>query len=327
MGSESSADGLPDPLPKETLRSNYMRVGAFELTDPLPRLRDPHLFTILQPWIDVGSVGTLALATLEKEFGAEELGKLARPSNFYDFTRYRPMLNRRDGERIVEPPNTVIRYAKGEGESDFLFMHLLEPHANGEDFVDSLIELADTLGVARYCQIGAMYGSTPHTRPLVASGQSTDADVQGMLASQGVRTSNYEGPTSIMALATQELTKRNITTMSVLVQLPPYARLEEDHRGQERLLRLLSPIYRFSLGELDSIERHGDRQYQEIDRMAQMDPRVQSLVKQLEESYDSEQSDVKTDTGAPSEPEPPQLSADLERFLRDLESGEEGTSA
>ena len=300
-----------------------MRVGAFELIEPLPQLRDPHLFAILQPWIDVGSVGTLALGTLEKEFGAQDLGKLARPSTFYDLTRYRPMLHRRGGERIVEPPNTMIRYAKGEGESDFLFLHLLEPHANGEDFVDSLIELADTLGVARYCQIGAMYGSTPHTRPLVASGQSTDPDIQGMLAHQGVRSSNYEGPTSIMALATQEMTKRDIGTMSVLIQLPPYARLDEDHRGQERLLRLLSPIYRFSLGDLASIERQGDRQYQEIDRMAQMDPRVQSLVKQLEEAYDTEQSGQAAEGGQSGGPEPPPLSPDLERFLRDLEGGDD----
>ena len=304
-----------------------MRVGAFELIDPLPQIRDPHLFTILQPWIDVGSVGTLALGTLEKEFGAEDLGKLARPSTFYDLTRYRPMLRRRGGERIVEPPNTMIRYAKGDGDSDFLFLHLLEPHANGEDFVDSLMELADTLGVTRYCQIGAMYGSTPHTRPLVASGQSTDPDIQGMLTKQGVRSSNYEGPTSIMALATQELRKRDIATMSVLIQLPPYARLEEDHRGQERLLRLLSPIYRFSLGELASIERQGDRQYEEIDRMAQGDPRVQSLVTQLEESYDSERLGVSVDEGASDGPEPPSLSPDLERFLRDLERGDEGRTS
>ena len=54
-----------------------MHVGAFELRDPLPNLRDPHLFAILQPWIDVGSVGTLVLGTLEKQFGAEELGRIA----------------------------------------------------------------------------------------------------------------------------------------------------------------------------------------------------------------------------------------------------------
>ena len=150
-----------------------MRIGAFEVSDELPQLRDPHIFAILQPWIDVGSVGTLALGTLESQFNATELGRLARPSQFYDLTRYRPMLYRRKGERIVEIPNTIVRYATGDGDNDFIFMHILEPHNNGEDFVDSLLELTDRLNVRRYCQVGAMYGSAPHTRPLLASGQAS----------------------------------------------------------------------------------------------------------------------------------------------------------
>ena len=91
-----------------------MQIGAFEIQDPVPELRDPHIFAILQPWIDVGNVGTLALGTLEKQFNAAEIGRLTRPSTFYDLTRYRPMLYRRRGERIVELPNTIIRYGIGE---------------------------------------------------------------------------------------------------------------------------------------------------------------------------------------------------------------------
>ena len=191
-----------------------MRIGAFEVQEPLPELRDPHIFAILQPWIDVGSVGTLTLGTLESQFNATELGRLARPSQFYDLTRYRPMLYRRGGERIVEIPNTIVRYAVGDGGNDFVFLHILEPHSNGEDFVDSLLELADRLNVRRYCQLGAMYGSTPHTRPLLASGQASDPNVQTILERAGVRSSNYEGPTSMMAIATQELVKRGVDTRS-----------------------------------------------------------------------------------------------------------------
>ena len=171
-----------------------MRIGGFEVQEPLPELRDPHIFAILQPWIDVGSVGTLTLGTLESQFNATELGRLARPSQFYDLTRYRPMLYRRGGERVVEIPNTIVRYAQGEGGNDFVFLHILEPHSNGEDFVESLLELADRLNVQRYCQVGAMYGSTPHTRPLLASGQASDPNVQTILERAGVRSSNYEGP-------------------------------------------------------------------------------------------------------------------------------------
>ena len=294
-----------------------MQVGAFELRDPVPELRDPHIFAILQPWIDVGNVGTLTLGTLETQFNAEELGRLSRPSTFYDLTRYRPMLYRRRGERVVELPNTIIRYGIGEGDHDFVFMHILEPHNNGEDFVDSLVELAGKLNVRRYCQVGAMYGSTPHTRPLLASGQATDPEVQEKLERAGVRSSNYEGPTSMMAIATQELVKRGMETLSALIQLPPYARLEEDHRGQEKLLKLLSPIYSFNINNLAKIAQDGDRQYAEIDRMAQREPRVRSLVRQLEEAYDSEESKKQGD--GEQGPDAPPLAPDVEDFLRELE--------
>ena len=48
-----------------------MRLGNFEISEPAPELRDPHLLVVLKPWIDVGSVGTLALETLERHLGAE----------------------------------------------------------------------------------------------------------------------------------------------------------------------------------------------------------------------------------------------------------------
>ena len=69
-----------------------MRIGAFEINDPIPDLNEPYVFAILRPWIDMNHVGSLTLNRLETQFGAKELGKLAKPGNFFDFTRYRPTL-------------------------------------------------------------------------------------------------------------------------------------------------------------------------------------------------------------------------------------------
>ena len=52
-----------------------MRIGAFELTEPVPELRDPHAFAMVRPWVDVGSVGTLTLNRLERFMGSKELGR------------------------------------------------------------------------------------------------------------------------------------------------------------------------------------------------------------------------------------------------------------
>ena len=108
-----------------------MRVGAFELGDPLPELKDAQAFTILSPWIDVGEAGSATLQLLEAHFKADELGKLVRPGMFYDFTRYRPMISMVEGRRLVRVPNTFISYSQGGESGDCVFIHCLEPHAMG----------------------------------------------------------------------------------------------------------------------------------------------------------------------------------------------------
>ncbi len=65
-----------------------MQIGDFELIEPIPELNKPHMLVSLEPWINVGSVGTLTLETLEKLFVALDLGTLIDPGTFYDFTSF-----------------------------------------------------------------------------------------------------------------------------------------------------------------------------------------------------------------------------------------------
>ena len=291
-----------------------MQIGAFELREPVPELRDPHMFIVLQPWIDVGSVGSLAVGTLERQFAAQELGRLRRPGTFYDFTRYRPMLYREEGRRRVEVPNTVARYAHWPERHDLVFLHALEPHQHGEDFVESVAALAEHLGVRRSCQVGAMYGAGPHTRPLGLTGSASEGPVQEQLTALGVRSSTYEGPTSIMTLASEMARERGVATLHLLVQLPPYARLEQDFRGQETLLRVLDALYGFGV-DLEPIAQQGARQYAELTRAVQRDPAAQALVRQLEQAYDA-QAQQESREGPP-----PPLPPAVERLLREMEEG------
>ena len=83
-----------------------MRIGAFELDEPLPELHDPHVLAMLDPWIDVGEVGTLTLNWLENHFQAEDLGRISRPGHFFDFTRYRPTVYYdEEGRKQISVPN------------------------------------------------------------------------------------------------------------------------------------------------------------------------------------------------------------------------------
>jgi len=51
-----------------------MRIGAFELSEPLPELKNTQAFAMLSPWIDVGESGSLTMRLLETHFQAIELG-------------------------------------------------------------------------------------------------------------------------------------------------------------------------------------------------------------------------------------------------------------
>ena len=187
-----------------------MRIGAFELIEPLPELKDPHVFAMVRPWVDVGSVGTLTLNRLERFMGSKELGRLARPGTFFDFTRYRPNMRLVDGQREIKIPNSIIRYAITEEGPDYLFLHLMEPHSNGEDYTDSILEVMHHFKIKRYCRLGAMYDAVPHTRPLLVTGSLGNVQQIRPVANFKIRQSTYQGPTTIMNLLSEGIEKADI---------------------------------------------------------------------------------------------------------------------
>ncbi len=292
-----------------------MRIGAFEIKEPLPELRDPHVITVLRPWVNVGRVGTLSLARLERHFSSQTLGELARPGQFFDFTRYRPRSRMVGDRREMTIPNCTISYATREEAPDFLFFNLREPHAFGEDFVDSILELLKIFGVKRYCLIGGMYDIVPHTRPLLVSGSSGGKDASEEAKRLRLQESSYQGPTSITSLITVEGAKLGIGHMTFVVHLPQYVQLEEDYAGVARLMDLLGSIYNLPSHLVD--EERGEKQYHELTSAVERNPELKGVLQQLESQYDSRQV-------AKEDEEPPlPLSPEVEKFLRELDQKED----
>ena len=294
-----------------------MRIGQFEIPEPVPDLKDPHLIAVLRPWIDVGSVGTLALNRIERHLRAKELGRLAQPGLFYDYTRYRPRSYFNEGRREVNIPNTILRYAVREEAPDLLLLHLLEPHLYGEDFTEGMVETLRHLGVKRYSLVGAMYDMVPHTRPLLVSGIGSGADPENERRRFRVQTSDYEGPTTITYLITQEAIKLGIETRTFVVHLPQYLQVDEDLTGTARLMEILCSLY--GLPERLVQAQRGVDQYNKLQEKVDDKSGAASLLSRLEERYDLEHREQQEpqDGG----PEPPPLSPNIEEFLKDLGQG------
>ncbi|MCH8279210.1 MAG: PAC2 family protein [Chloroflexi bacterium] len=288
-----------------------MRVGEFEINEPVPELKDPHVLAVLRPWIDVGNVGTLSLERIERHYQAEELGRLARPGRFYDFTRYRPRSYIEEGRRGLSIPSTVIRYIIREDSPDLVFAHLLEPHNYGEDYTESMVELLKFLGAKRYMLLGAMYDMVPHTRPLLVSGGANQPQAEEEYRLVGARPSNYEGPTTITYLISQQAEALGIETRTFVVHLPQYFQVDEDFTGAARLMEVLCSLY--DLPESLKQPERGREQYKALENIVNDASGVSSLLQRLEERYDREQNE---ETG-----ELTKLSPNIEEFLRTLDEG------
>ena len=288
-----------------------MRVGTFEIREPVPEVREPHALAVLQPWIDVGNVGTLVLSRLESQLNAMELGRLLRPGTFFDFTRYRPVWYMKEGRRELGIPNTSVSYAKSETGKDFLLLRLLEPHAQAETYIDSVLELFKKFGVKSYCLLGSMYDMTPHTRPLPVSGSGSNLKLQNEMETARVVPSEYVGPTTIALLITQNASEMGIETSTLIVHLPQYFILENDYRGEVRLMEVLGSLYGLPLAQedLDKAREQSESVSQLAERMMQQEPRYRPILKHLEALYDSRVNKTKEES---------HLSPELEQLLQDL---------
>ena len=265
---------------------------------------------MLHPWIDAGNVGTLVLSRLEADLGARELGKLARPGNFFDFTRYRPVLYSRENGLQFVVPNTVVTYARHEKGNDFVFLHLMEPHMLAEMYIESVLLLMKRLNVNRYWLIGSMYDYVPHSRPLIVTGRAFGEAAEKELREMGVQESSYEGPITITYLIAQQAAELGIEAMTMVVHLPQYTQLDDDYIGQVRLMQVICSSYDFTMDKDDV--RKAEEQKQQIDTVVEKNPEVKAVVEQLEAHYDARVANRIQEKS-------PKLSREVESFLKEME--------
>jgi len=156
-----------------------------------------------------------------------------------------------------------------------------------------------------------MYDMVPHTRPLLVTGNASSLALQNELASANVMTSEYQGPTTVLSLVAQRALQLGIETCSMIVHLPSYLMMEEDCRGEKRLMEVISSLYDFAMPQAD-IEK-ADQQEEQVrliaEQIIQQEPRLGLVLKQLEDNYDSRIKKDKQETP---------LSPEIEKFLQDL---------
>jgi len=290
-----------------------VRLGAFEITEPVPELNDPHVLAVVQPLADIGNVGSMVLTRLEAQFKTTELAKLARPGDFFDFTRYRPTVYMKDERHEIKIPNTTVTCARREDGPDLLFMRILEPHMQAETYIDSIVQLISDFGVKRYGVLGAVYDMVPYTKPLLVSARASTFNLVEDLSPSKVISSEYQGLTTIMALISQYAIEKGMEALSLIVHLPGYLTSDDDYQGTVRLMEVLGSLYGFTIDQADIDKANKQKAHvaQVAGKLLNEQPKLRAILDQLEDSYIS-----RTNQDGPDEI---QLSPEIEKFLQDID--------
>ncbi len=283
-----------------------MRIGGFQLRDLVPECHEPYVFAALRPWIDANNVGSMVLNEVEERFGATELGRLAKPGCFYDFTRYRPTIHLEEGIQDLSIPNTTVHHARREGQSDLLLLRLLEPHAHAELYINSVVKLLTTFRAKKYVLLGSMYDMVPHTKPILVSGYGMGEKARQDVRRAGALPITYHGPSTIANLITKKAAESGIEAIAFIVSLPQYVVLEEDYPGKARLMEILNMLYDIPL------DRHefekALEQRNAISERLEDSQEIRVHLPQLESAYDRR---IETMEAAGT----PRLTSEMEDFF------------
>lgn len=282
--------------------------------DYRPELREPVAVVAFTGWNDAASAASNAARFLARRLGARRFAAL-EPESFFDFQTARPSVRITGaGERELQWPSNDFFYARNpRGASDIVIGIGAEPSLRWRTFTDSVRGLFADLNVRMVVSIGALLADVAHTRDVRVTGSAIDAKVAEELS---LSTSRYEGPTGILGVLTDALSREGMPSASLWANVPHYVTTDQNPPATLALLRRLQSMLNLKFDFTD-LEAASERFIIEVDTVIAANPDVSAYVRRLEDAYDSGEG-LEDEPGKAVLPAPEDLVMDVEDFLRNL---------
>jgi proteasome assembly chaperone (PAC2) family protein len=272
-----------------------------------PELDAPVIVAALEGWVDAGSAGTVAAGQLAENgsvvatFDADAI---------YDYRARRPTLDIIDGRPThLSWPKLELTSTRISGR-DLLVLRGPEPDYRWRELTADVVEVAKRLGVASWVSMGAIPAAVPHTRPVPIL---ATASAPGLLP-EGIR----QGPDGLLrvpsaCLSVLELaaSANGIPAVGLFAQVPHYVNATYPAAS----IALLAALGRH-LGIEPPVGQLATRALERrnlLDAATATDDDTKAHVERLEGLVDEERL-----------PAGDELIADIERFLREGDGGDEG---
>ena len=134
--------------------------------------------------------------------------------------------------RTIEWPDIEIYEARvPRAPRDLVLLAGPEPAYRWRTFCETVIELAEALGVQLVVTLGALLADVPHSRPVdVTAFASDDALVERL----GLEPPTYEGPTGIVGVLHDACADAGMPTASLWAAVPHYVAVVPNPKGVAR---------------------------------------------------------------------------------------------
>ena len=294
-------------------------LGQVELLrwDHRPALRRPVLIAAFEGWNDAGDGASGAGAYLARRWGAEAFATID-PEEFFDFTATRPEVRlERGGVRAIEWPETRFSAAPlGSTGRDVVFLRGAEPQLRWRTFCDLVVEVARSVGIELVVTLGALLAEVPHTRPVRITGTAQDHDLSDRL---GLQPSRYEGPTGIVGVLHDALSRAGIPSASLWASVPAYVGQTPSPKAALALVAHVSELLGVTVPTVD-LDVAAAAYERQVDEVVSADEEASAYVHSLEAALDAdddEDDDEDDELDAGNLPGGDDLADEVERYLRD----------
>jgi proteasome assembly chaperone (PAC2) family protein len=284
----------------------------------LPELRQPDMLIALSGWSDAAKVATGSVLYLARTLDASGFAQI-EGDQFYDFSNSRPEVTIDGGliKLLQLPVNSLLYWKNDKTDHDLILFHGIEPNFHWQKFVDTMLELAGSLGVRRIYALGGLYDNTPHTMEPRISGVVNKDDLLAVLKKHNIESINYQGPSSIHSFILTNCAQKEIEAISLWGHAPFYVRVETNPMVCLGLIRKLAELLEIEV-DLTELIKAGEYLEDMLNRLLSDNEELQQYIKKLEEQYEIQG----TSTGEPS-PGADRIVREVEDFLRGQRRKEE----
>ena len=290
----------------------------FELHGTLPALHQPVLLVQLTGWIDASGAANAAMEHITRVTDSKELLTFDGDT-FIDYRARRPVMELREGvnTRIVWGAPGLRVGTDGDGK-DVVILSGPEPDTAWRFFARTVGELAAELGVTKMIALGAYPYGAPHTRPVGLSSTTPSETIAKRL--RHARNS-LDAPAGVAAVLEHELHGRGIEAMGFWAQIPHYVATMQFSAASIALIDAVRGETGLVIDTTLLLEE-AVSQRERLDNLIGGNPEPAEMISKLEQAYDAafrpSAPQIATDL-----PSAEQLAEEIEKFLREQQSGDQ----